>query len=271
MALRMGSAGAGMVGAQVAIRALRHGLDVCIVARDPATTRARFAEALKTTGDAFDPHALRIEASFAMFADVDLVYESIPERLALKQALLRDLEGVIGSDVPIVSGTSSLSPALLGADMRAPQRVFVAHFIHPITTVNLAEVLSPDAPDGTARATFEGWLRAMDLDVVVLERAVPGFIVNRLQFALLREAVSLVVNGIATAAEDGVYADGKWLIEGHGVDPDIAKDNLPHASFAGEDAQLNEAVRYLQGEIQKDPRPVPQPPPYPDKSFHYGE
>jgi 3-hydroxybutyryl-CoA dehydrogenase len=226
MALRMGIAGAGMVGAQVAIRALRHGLDVCIVARDPATTRARFAEALKTTGDAFDPHALRIEASFAMFADVDLVYESIPERLALKQALLRDLEGVIGSDVPIVSGTSSLSPALLGADMRAPQRVFVAHFIHPITTVNLAEVLSPDAPDGTARATFEGWLRAMDLDVVVLERAVPGFIVNRLQFALLREAVSLVVSGIATAADvDRIITHGlgpRWVATGPLASMDLA-------------------------------------------------
>jgi tricorn protease len=81
----------------------------------------------------------------------------------------------------------------------------------------------------------------------------------------------LADNGIATAAEDGVYADGKWLIEGHGVDPDIVKDNLPHASFVGEDAQLDEAVRYLQDEIRKDPRPVPNPPPYPDKSFRYGE
>ncbi len=81
----------------------------------------------------------------------------------------------------------------------------------------------------------------------------------------------LADNGIATAAEDGVFADGKWLIEGHGVDPDIVKDNLPHASFAGEDAQLDEAVRTLADEIQKDPRPVPQPPPYPDKSFKYAE
>jgi tricorn protease len=77
-------------------------------------------------------------------------------------------------------------------------------------------------------------------------------------------------NGIATAAETGVYGpDGKWLIEGHGVDPDIVVDNLPNATFAGEDAQLKAALDLLKQEIQADPRPVPQAPPYPDKSFHY--
>jgi len=76
--------------------------------------------------------------------------------------------------------------------------------------------------------------------------------------------------GIASAAEFGVYGpEGKWLIEGHGVDPDIIVDNLPHATFMGEDAQLEAAVNLLKEEIRKDPRPVPAPPPYPDKSFPY--
>ena len=66
----------------------------------------------------------------------------------------------------------------------------------------------------------------------------------------------LADRGIATAAEYGVYGpEGKWLIEGHGVDPDIVVDNLPHATFAGGDAQLDAAVKYLQDEIKKDPRP----------------
>ncbi len=80
----------------------------------------------------------------------------------------------------------------------------------------------------------------------------------------------LADQGIASAAEIGVYGpDGKWLIEGHGVDPDVVVDNLPHATFAGSDAQLDTAIKYLQEEIQKDPRPVPPPPPYPNKSFKY--
>ena len=78
-------------------------------------------------------------------------------------------------------------------------------------------------------------------------------------------------NGIATAAELGVYGpNGKWLIEGHGVEPDIVVDNLPHDTFTGHDAQLEAAVDLLKKEIEADPRPVPKAPPYPDKSFKYG-
>jgi tricorn protease len=76
--------------------------------------------------------------------------------------------------------------------------------------------------------------------------------------------------GVATAAEIGVYGpEGKWLIEGHGVEPDITVDNLPHATFTGGDAQLQSAIELLKQQIQTDPRPVPKAPPYPDKSFKY--
>ncbi len=76
-------------------------------------------------------------------------------------------------------------------------------------------------------------------------------------------------NGIASAAELGVYADGKWLIEGRGVEPDMVVDNLPHETYSGTDTQLQAALKELQQEIQADPRPVPKPPPHPDKSFKY--
>jgi tricorn protease len=71
----------------------------------------------------------------------------------------------------------------------------------------------------------------------------------------------LVDKGIASAAEVGVYGpEGKWLIEGHGVDPDIVVDNLPHATFLGEDSQLKTAVAYLQDQIRIDPVPIPPAP-----------
>jgi tricorn protease len=76
----------------------------------------------------------------------------------------------------------------------------------------------------------------------------------------------LVDRGLASAAETGVYGpEGEWLIEGHGVDPDIVVDNLPHATFKGRDAQLEAAVKHLQELIKKDPVEVPKHPPYPDK------
>jgi tricorn protease len=76
--------------------------------------------------------------------------------------------------------------------------------------------------------------------------------------------------GIASAAMIGVYGpEGKWLIEGHGVEPDIVVDNLPHSTFTGKDAQLDAAIEHLKKLIREDPRPVPEHPPYPDKSFKY--
>jgi tricorn protease len=74
-------------------------------------------------------------------------------------------------------------------------------------------------------------------------------------------------NGIASAAETGVYADGKWLIEGRGVDPDMVVDNLPYQTYAGKDEQLDAALKELEQEIEAEPRPVPKAPPYPDKAF----
>jgi tricorn protease len=78
----------------------------------------------------------------------------------------------------------------------------------------------------------------------------------------------LVDRGMATAAETGVYGpEGEWLIEGHGVDPDIVVDNLPHATFLGKDAQLEAAIEHLQQRIAEEPRPIPPAPRYPDKSL----
>lgn len=75
--------------------------------------------------------------------------------------------------------------------------------------------------------------------------------------------------GIARAPMMGVYGpDGDWLIEGHGFEPDIVVDNLPHATFKGKDAQLDAAIEHLKKLITDDPREVPSPPLYPDKSFN---
>jgi tricorn protease len=78
----------------------------------------------------------------------------------------------------------------------------------------------------------------------------------------------LVDKGIASAAEYGVYGpEGKWLIEGHGVDPDKVVDNLPHRTFEGEDAQLKAAIDHLQEQIRLKPVNVPPAPDHPNKSF----
>ncbi len=79
---------------------------------------------------------------------------------------------------------------------------------------------------------------------------------------------TLVDGGIASAAESGTYIPGEgWTVEGAGITPDIVVDNPPAAAYRGEDAQLDAAIKYLQAEIARDPRPTPQPPPYPDMAL----
>jgi tricorn protease len=112
------------------------------------------------------------------------------------------------------------------------------------------------ASDGEA---FSEGFRRLGLGQVVGTRTWGGEI-------WLSSSNVLVDRGIASAAETGVYGpEGEWLIEGHGVDPDIVVDNLPHAAFEGKDAQLEAAVKHLQELIAKDPVAVPKHPPYPDK------
>lgn len=77
----------------------------------------------------------------------------------------------------------------------------------------------------------------------------------------------LVDNGIATAAEFGVYGpDGEWLIEGHGVEPDVIVDNLPHATYNGADTQLDAAIEHLLKRIAEEPVDVPPQPTKPIKA-----
>jgi tricorn protease len=79
---------------------------------------------------------------------------------------------------------------------------------------------------------------------------------------------TLVDKGIASAAENGLFApESKWLIEGHGVDPDTVVDNLPHATFMGEDAQLKSAIEHLQKLIKDKPVETPPVPKFPNKSL----
>ncbi len=122
-----------------------------------------------------------------------------------------------------------------------------------------------DEDTGSDGEAFTEGIRRLDIGKIIGTRTWGG------EIWLAFDNV-LADQGIATAAEHGVYSpEGKWLIEGHGVDPDITVDNLPHATFSGSDAQLDAATKYLLEEIRKDPRPVPRPPPYPNKAFKYDQ
>jgi tricorn protease len=114
------------------------------------------------------------------------------------------------------------------------------------------------ASDGEAFA--EGF-RRLGLGVVIGTRTWGGEI-------WLSSNNRLTDRGLARAPQTGVYGpERQWLIEGHGVDPDIVVDNLPHTTFNGKDGQLEAGIAYLKEQIRKNTVDIPEPPPYPDKSF----
>ncbi|HET7133759.1 MAG TPA: S41 family peptidase [Gammaproteobacteria bacterium] len=121
---------------------------------------------------------------------------------------------------------------------------------------------SNTASDGEAFA--EGFKR-LGLGPVIGTRTWGG------EIWLSDSLTALSDGGITRTPMTGVFGpERKWLVENHGVDPDIVVDNLPHATFGGQDAQLDAALAYLREQIAEDPRPVPAPPPYPNHAFDYG-
>ena len=116
------------------------------------------------------------------------------------------------------------------------------------------------ASDGEA---FADGFRRLGLGTVIGTRTWGGEI-------WLSSSNRLTDGGLARAPMTGVYGpEGEWLIEQIGVHPDMVVDNMPHATFNGEDAQLDAAIAFLLGEIERDPRPVPPAPPYPNRAFEY--
>ena len=117
------------------------------------------------------------------------------------------------------------------------------------------------ASDGEA---FTEGFRRLELGEVIGKRTWGGEI-------WLTSSNRLVDRGIATAAEFGVYGpEREWLIEGHGVEPDQVVDNLPHATFRGEDKQLDAAIQHLLKKMEESPVTIPKHPKYPDKATKDG-
>jgi tricorn protease len=121
-------------------------------------------------------------------------------------------------------------------------------------------VLCDERTSSDGEAFVEG-IRRLGIGTVIGTRTWGGEI-------WLTSSNFLVDGGIATAAEFGVFGpEGEWLIEGHGAEPDIVVDNLPHATFEGRDAQLQAAIDLLLRRIEEEPVEDPVAPAHPDLSF----
>jgi len=209
----IGVAGSGLMGVGIAAQSALHGHRTIVYDVDPARLAGVATKAEAVLDELIEcgriDHAAkaaalaRIEthADIDVMADANFVIEAIPEVLALKHQLYATLSELLADDAILASNTSGFPPDRLVAPLRAKERFVIAHFWNPPHMIPLVEVVPGTAtlPDVTQQTA--ALMSAIGMEPVVLQKAIPGFVGNRLQFAVLREALNIVRSGAATPDE----------------------------------------------------------------------
>src|SRR3954471_551977 len=189
------------MGADVAAMFAAGGMSVDLVQR-PGKTRdslqARVARSLSelnaTKMDVVMHDALRD----VPWREAGIVVESIVEDLPLKQNLFAELDALVPAGIPLTSNSSSFPISQIGGRLKGNGRMLGLHFFMPAHLVPLVEVIRSEATDSEmAQKVFE-LMQKLHRKPVMVAKDIPGFLANRMQHALMREAWSLIDRGIAT-------------------------------------------------------------------------
>ena len=132
---------------------------------------------------------------------VQLVVECVVENLAVKQQVFRELDETCAPDCILATNTSSFLPSALASVTKRPQRVLATHYFNPAYLLPFAEVApGPETAEEVTTAVFE-LLKKVGKTPLKMSKEAVGFVANRLQAAMFREALSMVDRGIATPEE----------------------------------------------------------------------
>jgi 3-hydroxybutyryl-CoA dehydrogenase len=190
---RAGVVGAGLMGRAIAGVFARAGIEVTIFDAHPATLDAALA------GFAADGLPVRGARSAGEVArGAGLVTEAVPENLELKQAVFAELDAA-DPDAILATNTSVLPVGRIAEPTTRPGRVVGTHWWNPAELIPIVEVIPGEHTDGAVLDATEALLTALGKTAVRVRRDVAGFIGNRLQHALWREAIALVREGICDA------------------------------------------------------------------------
>src|SRR5215210_2898142 len=210
--------GAGLMGTSIALDWARAGFDVTVYDSDSdrvssLTRRAREIGQVLVEGSIITANELNVAVAHltatADLGEADYVAEAIVEDLKVKQSLYAELDAITRPTAVLASNTSSLMPSALAEPTRRPERVLVVHYFNPGHLIPVVEVvLGPKTAPGTVELATR-LLREAGKTPAVLRKEVPGFIANRLQSALLREALALVEDGVCSMEDlDAVVSMG---------------------------------------------------------------
>jgi len=214
MEQKIGVVGGGLMGHGIAYLFAAAGHRVAIF-EPAAEIRASLPQRLRAILDLLgDDAALlrRIEAYDTLAPAMEraaFVFEAAPEKLPLKQQIFAELEAVVAPEAILASNSSAIPSTDIGRNLKYRERVVGTHFWNPPHLVPLVEVIQNDKTSAeVVRRTME-LLRTAGKTPVHVRRDVPGFVGNRLQHAMKREAVALVASGVCDAETiDTVVKEG---------------------------------------------------------------
>jgi 3-hydroxybutyryl-CoA dehydrogenase len=209
---RVGVIGGGRMGAGIAHAFLTAGASVTVVERDDEQAAAAWERTMAIVDKGLemagaDPGLrarwaaeLAVATDAAAFAGHDLVVEAVPENTAQKIAALQAAEQHLGATAWLASNTSSLSISDLAHSLHRPERFIGLHFFNPVPVSGLIEVVTGGKTSAELTSAAAGWARALG-KVPVVVRDSPGFASSRLGVALALEAIRMLEDGVASAAD----------------------------------------------------------------------
>ena len=217
--------GCGLIGQSWAISFLRAGFDVSLF--DPVegvtvqaqkNIKAKLSDLQnhgllenKNISDYLDKIHLARDISQAVGGSI-YVQESGPEDLDIKKELTKNIDAATPDDIPIASSTSGIPTSLYASDVQGKYRCLVAHPINPPHLIPAVEIVPAPFTSEAITQNVKEIIISIDKEPLELKKEIPGFVVNRLQGALLSEAFNLVKDGISTAEDiDKAISQGLGL------------------------------------------------------------
>lgn len=236
--------GAGTMGHATALQFALHGYPVFLLDTDPAALKRGLA-AIQHDLETFQAADLLTEDPATVLARIqpttdnataltsaDFVIESIVEDLSVKQTLWQTVEQFVGPDVILATNTSGLSPTAIQRTLTHPERFVVAHFWNPAQLMPLVEVVPGEQTDAATVTTTVALMTHIGKHAVPLQKEALGFVGNRIQLAVLREALHIIDDGIATpeAVDDIIkYSLGRrWSLVGPVASADLGGLDVFH-------------------------------------------
>ena len=193
------------MGAGIAAGFLAYGTDTVVLGRTQAKAEACF-DAIKAYANAINPDWSQLGgqllagsiSEWSDWTDTDLVIETVSEHLDLKKAIFADLDQRVPPHIPIGSNSSGFPMSDIAGDLATANRMLNTHYFMPAHIVPLVEIVLGKNSHPEIANQVCAFYRAHDKKPVLVKKDIPGFLANRIQHALMREALSLVQEGIAT-------------------------------------------------------------------------